>query len=123
MGPQDLDFGQTRQEVYDLGMDKMPGRSMFIPRDEPDTVQKGDLVTLKKENGMLQDGNTIKYRTLAYIQNEDGESGTVWVGPPSLDQHDIDQFTEELTSGMPRSQKFAGCKPVNIDQIQKVLDS
>ena len=103
-------------------MDRLE-KNLEIPRTDPEHADQGDLVSLKSEAGLLEDGNTIKYRLMAIFPTED-QQYIVWLGPPSFSHVDIELFVQELASGRPLSERFAsGCKAVDGSDIKKVLDS
>ena len=103
-----------------MALENLSEKSTEIERDGPGELNIGDLVRITDETQTVN-GNTVKYRAIGYMPNDEG--GIVWVGPAHLTPRDIDEFIHEFEEGHPRSSKFQSCKPVQMSRLEKVLDS
>lgn len=59
---------------------------------------------------------------IMYIYPHTG-GATVWIGPPELTIEDAAVFKHLIQSGEPRGVRFEQCRPVDIADLRKVLDS
>ena len=76
---------------------------------------------LQERYGPLFKTKKEKWRIM-YIYPHTG-GATVWVGPPELTIEDAAIFKHQIQSGDPRSARFEQCRPVDMSEVKKVLDS
>lgn len=71
--------------------------------------------------GPLFQTKTEKSRVM-YIYPHTG-GATVWIGPPELTVADVALFKYQIKSDEPHGVQFERCRPVDIADVKKVLDS
>lgn len=102
-------------------------KQSFTARAALEVVQVGSLVN--EESRQLLEGmfgpifktTREKWRVLSITPHTSG--ATVWIGPPELTIDDVPVFKHQLQPGEQRSERFAQCRPVDISNLRRVLDS
>ena len=101
--------------MKEKGLEKKP----TIERDGPETVNVGDLVTLKEPP---QPDPAPYYRVLGFIEHP-GNRLTVWLGSGSLPPNASQQFVHFINEGLPLPERFRNAFAVDSMNLEKVLDS